>query len=79
MRENAKRKNHQYKIGDLVLLKNNFTTKYAKQSYSGPFEVTKVNNNGTVNLQKGIVNYISNIRNIHPFKSKTNSSTSFTK
>ena len=70
MRENAKRTDHQYKIGDLVLLKNDFTAKYAKKAYSGPFEITQVNNNGTVNLQKGIVNDIFNIRSINPSKTQ---------
>ena len=70
-RENAKRADHKYNIGDLVIIKNDSTAKYAKQAYSGPFKITSVNNNGTVNIQKGIINDVYNIRNIHPFKPKT--------
>ena len=35
--------------------------------FEGPYEITKVNDNGTVRFQKGIVNDVINLRNIKPF------------
>jgi hypothetical protein len=35
--------------------------------YEGPYEITQVNDNGTVRFQKGIVNDVINIRRIKPF------------
>ena len=68
-RENKKRVNYKYKPGDLVLVKNERKTKFGTDAYQGPWKVTAVNVNGTVNIQKGIVNDKVNIRNIHPYHS----------
>ncbi len=35
--------------------------------HAGPYEITQVNDNGTVRFQKGIVNDVVNIRRIKPF------------
>ena len=69
IRENKTRIDHTYEIGDQVVIKNEQSSKYGKQAYDGPFLITKVNTNGTVNIQKGITNDVWNIRNIHPYKS----------
>ena len=69
IRENKNRIDHTYRVGDQIMIKNNSAAKYANQAYSGPYENTAVNNNGTVNVQQGIVNDVWNIRNIHPYKS----------
>ena len=66
-RENNKRVAHTYKPGELVLIKNERKSKYANDAYQGPWTVTTVNDNGTVNIQKGIVNDQVNIRNVHPY------------
>ena len=55
--------------GDSVLIKNEQNTKFGNDAYQDPWEITAVNNNGTVNIQKGIVNDKVNIRNIHPYNS----------
>ena len=66
-KENRTRKVHNYKIDDLVLIKNEQSTKYGNTAYSGPYTVTSVNNNGTIHVNKGIVTDVINIRNVHPY------------
>ena len=71
-RENAKRKPHEYKANDKVLVKNPDNRKFGSNPYIGPFTVTSVNNNGTVELQqdltKGSVTKPWNIRQLKPYK-----------
>ena len=67
IKENRTRKVHKYKIDDLVLIKNEQSTKYGNTAYSGPYTVTSVNNNGTLHVNKGIVTDVINIRNVHPY------------
>jgi hypothetical protein len=47
--ENAKRIPHTYNIGDKVLLKRGTEKKY-ETPYQGPFTITQVNENGTVQM-----------------------------
>ena len=68
VRENRTRIPHDYKIGDKVLIKNEQSTKYGNTAYSGPYTVMSVNNNGTLQVRKGIVSDTFNIRNVHPYK-----------
>ena len=65
-KENKSRTEHHYNVGDQVLIK---ARKYSKHDaeYEGPYPLTKVNTNGTVNFQKGRVNDVVNIRRIKPF------------
>ena len=70
-RENHTRKVHQYKTEDLVLTKNEQSTKYGNTAYSGPYTVTSVNDNGTLYIKKGIVTDVINIRNVHPYLSNS--------
>ena len=67
---NKKRSEHQYKIGDQVLLIHSSTirSKLQKPS-SGPFTITRVHNHGTVRLDKGRYGETVSIRNIRPFHS----------
>ena len=67
-RENSKRVPHNYKEGDLVLLKIGSENKY-ETPFSGPHQITSVNDNGTVRLQKGAVEDTVNIRRLFPYKS----------
>ena len=69
IRENKNRIDHVYKIGDRILIKNQQSSKYAQQAYSGPYRITAVNPNGTVNVKKGVVEEPWNIRNIYPYES----------
>ena len=48
-RENAGCIIHEYKVGEKVLLKRGNENKY-ESPYQGPFEILKVNDNGTVRL-----------------------------
>jgi hypothetical protein len=66
-RENATRKWHQYSIGDPILLKRRKKSKHELE-YEGPYQLTSINDNGTVRFQKGIVNDVVNIRRIKPYK-----------
>ncbi len=65
-RKNFNRRDHQYKINDRLLLKARKHSKHELE-YEGPYTLTKINDNGTVRFQKGIVNDVVNIRRIKPF------------
>ena len=65
--ENKKHIQHQYKVGDKVMLENHHANKY-EQPYKGPYLVTQINTNGTVCLKIGAVTDTVNIRHSHPFK-----------
>ena len=67
-RENRKRKSHTYKVGDLILLKNEWKTKFNQEAYKGPLRITDVRNNGTVRARFGRVTDTYNLRNIKPYK-----------
>ena len=66
-KENSKRIPHQYKPEDLVLVKNEQSTKFGKDAYNGPWTIQEVRNNGTVKISKGLISDIYNIRNITPY------------
>ena len=70
--ENAKRKAHEYKINDKVLVKNPDNRKFGSNPYIGPFTVVSVRDNGTVILQQdliqGSVTKPWNIRQLKPYK-----------
>ena len=70
--ENAKRVKHNYQVGDKVLMQRTDSTRKLERPYDGPYEVTEVFTNGTVALQKGIVNERVNIRRIFPYRQKSN-------
>jgi hypothetical protein len=59
--ENAGRIEHGYNPGDLVLIRRGTENKY-KAPYSGPFEILKVNDNGTVHLMVNLVEDSYNVR-----------------
>ena len=67
-RENSRRKDHTYKIGDKVLLKNAWPTKFNQDAFLGPYKVTAVRDNGTVRARKGRITDTFNIRNLVPFR-----------
>ena len=67
MYENKKRIQHDYKIGDKVLLaKPGVLSKLAKPR-TGPYLVQQVFSNGTINIQKGAVIQRVNIRRVSPY------------
>ena len=61
-----RRKNHQYKFGDKILVKRKKKSKH-KLEFMGPFPITQINYNGKFLFQKGIINEATNIRRIKPF------------
>ena len=66
MQENMRRNNHQYKVGDKILVNRKKNSKHELE-FMGPFPITQINDNGTVRIQKGIINNATNIRRIKPF------------
>ena len=69
-RENSKRIPHVYQIGDQVLLKRGTENKY-ESPYQGPFNILKINDNGTVRLRVKSVEDTYNIRRLVPYHSRT--------
>jgi len=67
LKENKKRIPHQYKIGDKVLLQIQTKSKFAENPYRGPFTITQVNDNGTVQLHMGAIYETINIRLLKPY------------
>ena len=65
-RENMRRNNQQYKVGDKILVKRKKNSKH-KLEFMGPFPITQINDNCTVSFQKGIINDATNILRIKPF------------
>ena len=65
-RENMRRNNHQYKVGDIIISKCKKHSKHELELI-GPFPITQINDNGTVSFQKVIINDAPNISIIQPF------------
>ena len=70
-RENTTRINHQYHLGDEVMVHRDPNRKHGTAQYQGPYTITRVNDNGTVKLSRatpagGAVFETWNIRNIYP-------------
>jgi hypothetical protein len=71
-KENKKRLFHEYKVNNCVLSKSKPSlAKFSQFIWDGPYEIVKVNDNGTVHLKKGIVTETINIRKIRPYKGTT--------
>ena len=67
-KENKSRIPYEYKVGDQVLLETPGILRKLSTSRTGPYPVTKVYNNGTIQIQRGIVSERVNIRRICPFQ-----------
>ena len=65
--ENRKRVKYTYNVGDKILKTVDVLQRKLDSPTEGPFNITKVNNNGTVDIRKGIVVEMVNIRRIKPF------------
>ena len=65
-RDNSKRQQHVYRVGDKVLLNRGTENKY-ESLYIGPLDIMKVNDNGTVRLKVNAVEDTYNIRRIIPY------------
>ena len=64
-KENSKQVKHTYKINDSVLVKNEYSTKYGKYAYKGPWIIQEVRDNETIKISKGPVS--NNNNNIKKF------------
>ena len=64
-REDMRQNNHQYKVGEKILVKRKKNSKHELE-FMGPFPITQINDNGTVHFQKGIINEATNICIIKP-------------
>ena len=59
------RNNHQYKVGDKILVKRKKNSKHELE-FMVPFPITQINYNGTVCFQNGIINdAVDNISTSH--------------
>ena len=67
IKENRKRRTYTYQLNEYVLVKNDWTSKYGTTSYKGPYEIVKINDNGTVQIRMDNVLDTYNIRNIKPY------------
>ena len=67
-RENNSRIEHEYKVGDyvLIILRDEVTRKL-EQPTEGPYRVLKVNKNGTVRILRGSFEETIHIRRLKPF------------
>ena len=67
-KENKKRKEHTYTIGDSILLKAESNKAKFDPEWLGPYTVVAVNTNGTLRYQKGPITDSVNIRQVHPYR-----------
>ena len=64
--ENASRKPHIFNIEDRVLIKNDWSAKYNKVVYLGPYPIINVNDNGTTRV--ALNNQVTDVYNIRLFR-----------
>jgi hypothetical protein len=72
LRENAKRIDHDYQVGDKVLLERPGIVRKMSQPRTGPFEIIKVHTNGTVRIRRNHVTERVNIRRLTPYFERSN-------
>ena len=71
IRKNNKTFDHDYKVGDKVMLANNAAYKY-ETPYKWTFVITQCWTNSTVKIQCGLIQISNNILRIGPYTSDTN-------
>ena len=67
LRENSRRIDHKYTVGDLVLVRVQGVKRKLDSPMTGPYKITKVHNNGTVSVKRGIISDRLNIRLLKPY------------
>jgi hypothetical protein len=65
-RENARRIDFDYAVGQKVLLRKDGILRKAEVKYLGPFTITQVHTNGTIRIQRGTMSERINIRRVAP-------------
>jgi hypothetical protein len=68
-RENASRIRHEYNVGDMVLI-TNVGKRKLDMPHQGPYPVTQVYTNGTLEVRRGAVYERLNIRRVTPFRQR---------
>jgi hypothetical protein len=66
-RENARRIDYDYRVGQKVLLIRDGTLRKGEDQFEGPYLVTEVHTNGTVRIQRGTISERLNIRRVVPY------------
>ena len=66
-RENRSRIDHEYKVGDKVLLTKPGIIPKLEKPRKGPYNLVRVYTNGTVRIQRGAITERVNIRRISPY------------
>ena len=66
-RENNKRVDFDYAVGQKVLLIKDGILRKAEDKNDGPYVITQVYTNGTVRIQRGTINERLNIRRLTPY------------
>ena len=69
-KENAKRIEHEYRVGEKVLLEKPGLISKLSAPRTGPYWITHTYANGTVRIQRGVVNERVNIRRLTPYKER---------
>ena len=72
VQENSKRIDHDYQVGDKVLLEKPGIIRKMTQPRTGPFEIIKVHTNGTVRIRRNHVTEQVNIRRLTPYFERSN-------
>ncbi len=67
LRENARRVNYDYAVGDRVFVKNKGVQRKLDPIKQGPYTITEVHTNGTVRIQCRNFTERINIRRLEPF------------
>ena len=66
-RENARRVDYDYAVGQKVMLQKDGILRKAESKYDGPFTITQVHMNSTIRIQRGTLTERVNIRKVTPF------------
>ena len=66
MRENLGRVEHDYNVGDRVMVKRRGIFRKLSRKKYGPYVIERVHSNGTVTIRKGTSSERINIRRIEP-------------
>ena len=64
--ENQKILQYEHKGNDLVLVKNQKSSKFGQNDYNGLWTITKVGRNRTVKINKGAISDVYNVCHITP-------------
>jgi hypothetical protein len=72
VQENAKRIDHDYQVGDKILLERPGILRKMSSPRKGPYKIIKVHTNGTVRIRRGNVTERVNIRRITPYFESSN-------